>query len=954
MRKKIIKIVLPALLAAISILVIGKTEARAEDGPYSQMTMLDISKGPVIIEKDRIIGCDRNGEPVTAVNPEGYHIVSSVTQTSNRIIVESGVETKIVADNLNIWNKITDERYPSPLFIRPGSSVTLILEGKNKFTGADYNAAIGVPQDSDGTKAELTIEGDGSVECRTGKRGAGIGGGQKCGYTEGAGIIRINGGTIWSFGGDYGGGIGNSERIGPEDCRIIINGGKIYAQSANDSSGIGGGRNRNPAKADIVINGGVIYSTGPGAAVRGSHIEMNGGNLISCRNNSTDNWQSFNITPVDKNGNSVRIASIQLDRLDADRKLDVTCGDRDYTVYSDEKARVNVILFEGDGEDIILESESGNEYSVAYDQLPTPTTVADRPYRHPLLTITPDSDQTAQYGDVFVPTYKVYDENGTEVENTKSILSGQLGHDGQFPGSMVPFSVRITPENIRVIDKSHCITFTWEVLAQITKRILKVSAQDLEVYEGQYNRHNLPFVFQIVEGSLLPGDTMENAFSFSADEISGSDNYPPGEYADVGFSFNSSNYEVSLKDKGPTLKVLENECLLRQGDILTFGNDTEGNPAQWIVANVTDQYTALYSRYVYDRFSYDAAKEEKNQAIAYITEKIPSLPDYEFIQRLEILDDRLAGEILMDGGLAAAGTEDLEGNPAKYWMFTEKDYPYSEKAVYIDENGNLQEATDAAETAGLRLMAYIDVRSHTIPVIALSDQITSVVQYGDITAGTVIASVKDGANIEGHQRKSLSLLEESTDAGSFTLRDDGMIVAEKQLEPGSYTLIIQSEDTTGYKTERSVTFRVGQRQIDIIPQSGLSVYAGEAVLQIPYTYDESRLLPGDAMTGALGVEGDLSAAGQYPITLGTLSAGDNYHLVLSGDAMLTVLERTPSGQGEGGHGKSPEILSTDSRKADHQAALTGDAKMPFMLLLISILSAVSGVVIYRKSYRETK
>ena len=191
MKKEIPDLFRFIILAAVGFFMIGMTKVRAQQDQYSQMTVLDIDKGAIVIDTDKIKGYDKDGTPVTAVNPEGYHIISSAGQTSNKITVEPGVTTKIVADNLNIViNMEEDTQNPSPLFIRPGASVTLILEGKNRFSGSKYNAAIGVPQADDGTMAELTIEGDGSAYCITGKRGAGIGGGQRCGYTEGAGIYH--------------------------------------------------------------------------------------------------------------------------------------------------------------------------------------------------------------------------------------------------------------------------------------------------------------------------------------------------------------------------------------------------------------------------------------------------------------------------------------------------------------------------------------------------------------------------------------------------------------------------------------------------------------------------------------------------------------------------------------------------------------------------------------------
>lgn len=654
--------------------------------------------------------------------------------------------------------------------------------------------------------------------------------------------------------------------------------------------------------ADITINGGLVYSTGSNYGIRGSSIEINGGNVISCKNNDTDNWQSFATSVKNFKGDIVRFASVQLDNIDADRKLTVTCGSRTYEVQSDKQARVNVILFQGDGDDIKIKSESGNEYTIDYSTLDTPETVTDRPFRYPVLTITPDSGQKAQYGDPFVPSYKVYDAGNTQVENTDSILSGAPEYKKKYDfWDTPPFDVIITYGNLKVIDGEHCITFTQNVEADILKRKIQVSAKDLEVYEGQYSRLNLPFVLKLEEGSLLPGDTLENAFDLIVGQINGENYFSAGTYTDLDITFESDYYEVSMKGQKPALKVLENECLLRPDEILTFGTDSDGNTLQWVVAHVTDQKSFLYSKNVYDNDTYSSAVIKRNQSGDYINEKFPSLSNYKFLKEIDILDLTWLEAISQDGGKAAAKAEDIYGNPKKYWLVN---YRYH-NSLYIDENGKMKETSDETDTAGLRIILAADIRSHTVPVISLSDKITSSAEYGDIKAGTQIAQVKDSANISGHELTSLKLLNKTRDADSFTLKDNGTIVADKMLTPGSYTLYVQSEDTTGYKTERSVTFKVKQRQLEIVPQSGISVYTGDSVPRIPYTYDSSQLFPGDTLKGDLGVKGDLSVAGQYPITLGTLSAGDNYHLVLAGGVNLTVMDRIRPGTGSG-TGDTPE------------------------------------------------
>lgn len=924
------------------------TVVKAEENPYSEMTVLDISKGKISIDVDCISGYGEDGSFINEVNPNGYHIISSSSSTSNKITVQAGVRTTIVADHLNIVNYSTDETEPSPLFIRPGASVTLILEGENKFSGADYNAAIGVPQASDGTMAELIIEGSGSAICRTGKRGAGIGGGQKCGYTEGAGIITINSGTIDTVGGDYGGGIGNAERNGNKNCQITINGGIIKASSNNQSNGIGGSRDREPGKADIIINGGIIYASGPNNAIRGASIQYNGGNVVALLNGNNTNWQHFNVSPLDQAGNSVRFASIQLDKVDRSKELSITCGDHVYSIMSDDQARVNIPLFQGTGDVISLSSTTGNVYGLDYSTLASSTVVTDRPYSYPVLTITPDQNQSIQYGETFIPTYKVYQDDGSVFDDADNAFSGSLGY--QVTSTWYPQTVEITSGDIQINSSSYCFTLTPDITAEITKRNIAVSVDDLEVLDGIYSRYNLPFQYRLEEGTLASGDTLESIMdSINVAPNEGSDYYRQGVYPNLEIYFNSANYEITLKGNKPTLTVLENECLFKQGDRLQFGKDSSNHPVKWIVANELGGNILLYSENVYDQFTFEEAKQVKNNAISYIIDKFPTLTEVSyFIVNAEIMDNAIVNELFLDSSFEQQAT-DAEGNPAKYWMFTEDSYPYQEQAVYRDENGEKQVATDDTLKAGVRIVMLISTRTHTLPQVTLDESLTSHIEYGMIEEGTIIGHVKDTAAIIEHKTESFSLVSSSDD---FTLQEDGSIIANRRLNAGEYLLSVRSIDDTGYETESAISFTVEPRQIEILPQSNISFSIGESLPEIPYSYDESRLLQGDTLIGSLAIEGELTQ-GDHKITLGTLSAGANYRLVLSKEEMITILDKPkiPT-QDENDHQDEKEQQDQNDGTRDQiiiekekENVLTGDQQIPVVMFFMTLLAGTAFFVI---------
>lgn len=943
MRKRKSAGILLALIVALGNIagsspVLAKTALTKQKikSSYEKMTLLDISKGSIIINQDTVTGFDTAGNPVSDVNLQGYHIISSSGQTSNKITVESGVRTTIVVDNLNIDNQTTDEINPSPLFIRPGAIVTLKLEGKNRFQGASYNAAVGVPQASDGTMAELIIEGNGSLEARTGKRGAGIGGGQRCGYTEGAGMITINSGTIHAYGGDYGGGIGNSERNGPKNSIIQINGGNVYAQSSSQSSGLGGSRYREGPKADIIINGGIIRTIGPDKGVHGN-LQLNGGNLIAQATNDQSHWQAFSSLPTDQYGNAVKVASVQLDWIDADKELTFTYDGKTHPIKSDSNSRVNIPMIQGYDTNLVIASTTGNEYELDYSTLPSNRSISDKPYRHPLLTITPKSDQSSEYGNVFNPAYDVFDADDNIIQTDKSILTGNLSYQ---PNSyyFLPQTVMITQGDIAVIDGKHCITVTPYVSAMITKRKLTVSVKDLSVYEGQYTRYNYPFEFQIEEGSFLPDDTISSAFTFTVDSYQGKDAYPVGDYSNINVHFSSRYYDVSLKNEA-VLHVLENDSLLKQGEQLTFGKAEQSSPVEWMVAYVSDQQAFLYSKYVYDSITFSEAQEIRNHTDSYLNDKFPSLQSYDFVKATDILDYQNADQIAMQGGLSLQQANHVDGSPAAYWIFNDGTFDH-DKPVLIDTQGSLQEIKDSSENAGLRLFSIIDIRTHTVPILSLSDTISTSTKYGDIKAGSIVAKVQDGAVMSGHTCESLVLLDKTTHAENFTLKDDGSITANKTLAAGTYTLYVQSRDTTGYTAERSITFTVKQRQLTITPQMGITMNLGDEIPSIPYSYDEKQLLSGDNLHGELGFDGDLLTAGEYPITIGSLEAGNNYQLVLAGNAFVTVYPKTPDVFDEDDEKNNPENPDTPREEMNVQKGpKTGDivpAESFFLLMMVSI------------------
>lgn len=210
------------------------------------------------------------------INADGEYIVTGSTTTYN-LTVNSGVAATITLNgvSINVTNK-------SPIDIKTGATVTLILAGTNTLTADDEYAALHVPPG-----ATLIIMGNGSLAANS-SNGAAIGGNgadHGGGTAEDAGTITINSGTVTAVGSVLGAGIGGGGYSAAGDGgTITINGGNVTASSAN-GAGIGGGSASGAyaggSGGDITISSGTVtaFSYHQGAGIGGGGIGGDGGNI---------------------------------------------------------------------------------------------------------------------------------------------------------------------------------------------------------------------------------------------------------------------------------------------------------------------------------------------------------------------------------------------------------------------------------------------------------------------------------------------------------------------------------------------------------------------------------------------------------------------------------------------------------------------------------------------------
>ena len=116
---------------------------------------------------------------------------------------------------------------------------------------------VQVPDDIDGQKYTMTIEGDGSLEASSNGYGAGIGCNR---YTNCGHIVIKSGVIIKATGGFTAAGIGSS--MDAHGGNISIEGGEITAAGGLYAAGIGGGGYEESGCGDITISGGKIIAMG--------------------------------------------------------------------------------------------------------------------------------------------------------------------------------------------------------------------------------------------------------------------------------------------------------------------------------------------------------------------------------------------------------------------------------------------------------------------------------------------------------------------------------------------------------------------------------------------------------------------------------------------------------------------------------------------------------------------
>lgn len=154
---------------------------------------------------------------------------------------------------------------------------------------------------------------------------------------------------------------------------------------------------------------------------------------------------------------------------------------------------------------------------------------------------------------------------------------------------------------------------------------------------------------------------------------------------------------------------------------------------------------------------------------------------------------------------------------------------------------------------------------------------------GDVTSKAYEGTYDGEAHTITVTAPKFATVEYGTKKDSYDLKE-----APSYTDAGEYTVYYKVSMANTNPVTGSQTIKIGKKTLKITADAQEKV-AGEKDPDLTYTSD--GLVEGDAITGALArAEGE--GVGEYAITQGTLTAGDNYAITFTG-AKLTIKEKTP-------------------------------------------------------------
>ena len=164
---------------------------------------------------------------------------------------------------------------------------------------------------------------------------------------------------------------------------------------------------------------------------------------------------------------------------------------------------------------------------------------------------------------------------------------------------------------------------------------------------------------------------------------------------------------------------------------------------------------------------------------------------------------------------------------------------------------------------------------------------------GEGTVSIVLTDISvDGFTYNGNGQKPTITVKDGTNADAqvipaneytITIKDSKGNTVTDPKDAGTYTVVITDNDGGNYDVSGETTFTINKKTLTITANDQEKA-AGSDDPTLTYTQD--GLVAGDAITGAL-TRATGEAVGTYAITLGTLSAGNNYTINFT-EATLTI------------------------------------------------------------------
>lgn len=566
-----------SLLIICTVFVYGKEDLRAT-------TSYDLSNGSIdIVTNGSDIDIKQNGITVDTISPsETIAITSSAATTNNTLEIDiTGISEEVTIKMTNVNIDVTGSKLAA-VDITGTGNIRFEYEGTTSFKS---DAMVsGVMANGFSTKASdginLTFAGSGTTTFS----------GYNCGIYLNKGGLTIESGTVSAVS-KYPIATALGNGIYGLTASLTINGGDIHAQgnangiyadrtiTINDGTidAVGNVNRGLYAVSNLVVNGGILNATGPSIGIQANvtatnYTEINGGTVTAKAQNTNNDWVMTadkltvnggsiqglfpaNVTPKNKNGNTVYLTTLTLENSVQSLITNLTIDGVDGVtsnatglaygindVYSDTSGNLYFYLSEANDKQITVFDETPIRYQNTFDRVNDNTNTA---------TLYTDKTITFHYQDSNgnqSATYNVgYGDTFSEEKPTVTNPTGYI-FDAWYSSST---------GNVE-FDFDQTITSNQDVYAQYTPITLELVTPLLpEAVEGKYYSVTLPKAIGGVPTITYEVTNLPEGLTFNPNtlEITGTP-VSSGEFT-ITYIATDSHTTAQKVSVNATLKVLD-------------------------------------------------------------------------------------------------------------------------------------------------------------------------------------------------------------------------------------------------------------------------------------------------------------------------------------------------------------------------------------------------------------